>query len=76
MLTVWVLLHPTPQAEPCTTLESFVHSCCECSSTVHADYLILLLLSEIQRVFCQFRDVAKVVIMQKKIDPNFAIHQR
>jgi len=76
MVPVWVLLHPTPQAEPCTTLESFVHICCECSPTVHADYLILLLLSEIQRVFCQFRDVAKVMIMQKKIDPNFAIHQR
>jgi hypothetical protein len=77
MVPVWVLLHPRPQAEPCTTLESFVHICCECSlNVVNADYLILLLLSEIQRVFSQFRDVAKVMIMQKKMYPNFDIHQR
>ncbi len=50
--------------------------CFECSLTVHADYLIILLLSEIQRVFSQFRDVAKVMIMQKKIYPNFSINQR
>jgi hypothetical protein len=36
-----------------------MHICCECSLTVHADYLIILFLSEIQRVFCQFKDVAK-----------------
>jgi hypothetical protein len=76
MVPMWVPHHPSPQAEPCTTLESFVHICCECSLIVQADYLILLILSEIQRVFSQFRDVAKVMIMQKKISPNFAIHQR
>ncbi len=76
MVPVWVPLHPSPQAEPCTTLESFVHICCECSVTVHADYLILLLLSEIQRVFRQYRDAAKAMIMQKKIYPNFATDQR
>jgi hypothetical protein len=40
-----------------------------------ANYLILLHLSEIQSFFCHFRDVAKVMIMQKKIYPNFATHQ-